>query len=349
MTTETHSYPTPAGEITLVRLVNDHGASVTLSSLGAGIIAVEVPDRDGKITNVALSYENPADYLADGPCMGKIPGRYANRIAKGILTVDGKDYQLAVNNGPNHLHGGPQGFQNKIWKTELLSNGVKFTLDSPDGDENYPAAMRVSAEYRWNNDNDLSLSLHAESDAPSVVNLTNHTYWNLNGADSGSALGHELRINAPAWLPTDETLIPTGVMQPVEGTPMDFREFNIVGSRINDDFPALKIAKGYDHCWVLNPDDNNRHLMTDAIVLRSPESGRAVHIDTDQPGVQVYSGNWLEGCPKNVSGRTYHDYEGIAIEAQGLPDAPHHPDFPSQGIDPAHPYSRTIIFRFRTF
>ncbi|MDE6810949.1 MAG: galactose mutarotase [Muribaculaceae bacterium] len=347
MTTETHSYPTPMGEITLVRLINDNGAAVTLSSLGAGVIAVEVPDRNGKIENVALSYENPADYIADGPCMGKIPGRYANRIARGHLEVDGKTHQLAVNNGPNHLHGGPEGFQNKIWNTELLSNGVRFTLDSPDGDENYPGRLHVSAEYRWNNEQDLSLSLHAECDAASVVNLTNHSYWNLNGADSGSALDHELRIKALRWLPTDETLIPTGEMQPVEGTPMDFRDFHAVGERINDEFPALKIGKGYDHCWVLDADGNEHKILRDAIVLRSEKSGRSLHIDTDQPGVQIYSGNWLEGCPKNVSGRTYHDYEGIAIEAQGLPDAPHQPSFPSQRIDPAHPYSRTIIFRFR--
>ncbi|MDE5843731.1 MAG: galactose mutarotase [Muribaculaceae bacterium] len=348
MTVETHNYPTPAGEITLIRLINNHGAAVTLSSLGAGIIAVEVPDRHGKIENIALSYENPADYLGDGPCMGKIPGRYANRIAKGELEVDGKDYRLAVNCGPHHLHGGPQGFQNKIWNTELLSNGVRFTLFSPDGDENYPGNLRVAAEYRWNDEDDLSLTLHAECDAASVINLTNHTYWNLNGADSGSALDHLLRINAPQWLPTDDTLIPTGEMQPVEGTPMDFLDFHAVGERINADFRPLKIGKGYDHCWVLNPDDESCLLMRDAIVLKSEKSGRSLHIDTDQPGVQIYSGNWLDGCPKNVSGRTYADYDGIAIEAQGLPDAPHQPSFPSQRIDPEHPYTRTIIFRFRT-
>lgn len=347
MTVETHNYPTDFGEITLVKLINDHGASVTLSSLGAGIIAVEVPDRNGKSENIALSYENPADYMADGPCMGKIPGRYANRIAKGHLEVDGKTYQLAVNNGPNHLHGGPNGFQNKIWNTELLSNGVKFTLVSPDGDENYPGTLHISAEYRWNDEQDLSLTLQAESDAPSVINLTNHTYWNLNGADSGSALDHELLINAPIWLPTDDTLVPTGELQPVDNTPMDFRNFHTVGSRINEDFPALKYGKGYDNCWVLNPDGTNLHIIRDAVILKSEKSGRTLHIDTDQPGVQVYSGNWLEGCPKNVSGHTYHDYDGIAIEAQGLPDAPHQPSFPSQRIDPSHPYTRTIIFRFR--
>lgn len=358
MEVQSHKYPADFGEITLVRLVNDHGASVTLSSLGAGIVAVEVPDRDGNIANVCLSYENPADYMKDGPCMGKTPGRYANRIAKGHLEIDGKTYQLAVNNGPNHLHGGPTGFQNQIWDVELLSNGVRFSLKSPDGDENYPGNLLAITEYRWSDDNELSILFEVTSDAPTVANLTNHTYWNLDGADSGNALDQILRIKASCWLPTDESLVPTGEMAPVAGTPMDFTEAKPVGRDIKEDFPALKYGKGYDNCWVLDrtidtevESDGARvmreeAMVRDAVVLTAAKSGRSLHVDTDQPGVQVYSGNWLAGSPKNVSGRSYEDYEGIAIEAQGLPDAPNKPQFPSQRVDPEHPMRRTIIYRF---
>lgn len=358
MTVESMKYPSPAGDITLVTVTNSRGASVTLSSLGAGIVAVRVPDRNGNIDNVALSYADPADYLADGPCLGKIPGRYANRIAAGHLEVDGKTYQLAINNGPNHLHGGPQGFQNKIWNVELLANGVIFSLRSPAGDENYPGNLDVTAEYRWSDDDKLSLSLHAEADAPTVANLTNHTYWNLDGADAGCALDHILQIKAHLWLPTDDTLIPTGEYADVAGTPMDFTEPKSVGRDIKEDFSALNYGKGYDNCWVLDRDVTEetesdgstlriQHAMVrDAVILRSEKSGREVHIDTDQPGVQVYSGNWLDGSPANNSGQSYHDYDGIAIEAQGLPDAPNKPDFPSQAVTPENPYERHITFRF---
>ena len=215
MIVSTRTYPSAKGLITLVRVTNKSGASVTLSTLGAGIVTVKVPDRDGKIENVALSYENPADYIADGPCMGKVPGRYANRIADGRLVVDGHLFRLPINNGPNHLHGGPEGFQNQNWQYELLPNGVRFSLQSPDGDEGYPGNLTATAEYRWSDDNVLSLSLQAVCDAGSVVNLTNHAYWNLDGADSGSALDHQLCLKASRWLPIDETLIPLGTLADV--------------------------------------------------------------------------------------------------------------------------------------
>lgn len=359
MKVETHNFPAPCGDITLVRLVNNRGESVLLSSLGAGILAVEVADREGKIRNVALGYENPADYMADGPCMGKTAGRYANRIARGQLEVNGRKYELPVNCGPNHLHGGPDGFQNKLWTVDsLLSNGVRFTLFSPDGDSGYPADLKVAVEYRWNDDAQLSISFSAESDAPTVVNLTNHTYWNLDGENAGNALHHLLKIKASGWLPTDDTLVPLDRIDGVAGTPMDFLDFHTVGERINDDFPALKFGKGYDNCWALDrrideqtdadgaTEWKENAMVEDAVVLASPRSGIALHIDTDQPGVQVYSGNWLSGSPKNPEGRSYDDYDGIAIEAQGFPDAPNQPSFPSQRVDPDHPYFRTIVYRF---
>lgn len=335
----------PFGEIKIYRIVNCHGAAVELSNLGAGILSVEVPDREGHLANVCLGYANVADYMADGPCMGKVPGRYANRIAGGHLTVEGHDYQLAVNNGPNHLHGGPQGFQNKLWDAEELPDGVRFTLHSPDGDENYPGALTVIAEYRWNDAAELSLRLLAETEAPTVVNLTNHAYWNLDGAESGSVLRHSMKLKASRWLPTDETLIPTGELAPVAGTPMDFTEAKPLGRDINADFPALKYGKGYDNCWVLDGWKAGE-TVEEAVVIEAADSGRILTVDTDQPGVQVYSGNWLAGSPLNRSGRPYADYDGIAIEAQGLPDAPNRPDFPSQLLRPGETYRRRIRYRF---
>ena len=352
-------YPCKVGEISWIKVTNNTGSSVTLSSLGAGIVSVEVPDREGKLENVCLGYADAADYLEDGPCMGKTAGRYANRIAHGKLSINGKDYQLAINCGPHHLHGGPKGFQNKIWDVELLTNGVRFSLFSPDGDENYPANLNVAVEYRWSDDNELSISLEADADAPTVVNLTNHAYWNLNGADAGCALDHILEMKAEKWLVTDSTLAPTGELAEVYDTPMDFTEPKPIGKDIQADFPALKYGKGYDNCWVIDKDVEadpltaedknwiNKAMVEDAVVLASPQSGRSLHIDTDQPGVQVYSGNWLKGSAPNRSGKGYEDYDGIAIEAQGYPDAPNHPAFPSQTVDPTHPYRRTIVYRFK--
>lgn len=334
-------YPSKAGEITVYTIINSNGSSVRLSSLGAGILAVNVPDRLGKIENVALGYAKPEDYLDDGPCMGKIPGRYANRIANGKFSIDGKNYELAVNNGPNHLHGGPTGFQNRIWDSEIMPDGVRFTYVSEDGEEGYPGKLTVTAEYRWSDRNKLKLDLKAVSTADTVVNLTNHAYWNLRGADSGCALFHKLKIRATRWLPTDDTLVPTGELAPVEGTPMDFRKMREINSRIRANFPALVYGKGYDNCWVLDKEEA-------AVELKDPHSGRKLTVSTDQPGVQVYTGNWLTGCPVSGSGTRYLDYDGVAIEAQGFPDAPNHPDFPSQLLKAGEEYSRYIIFAFST-
>lgn len=338
--------PSSQGEITVYRLENASGASVELSTLGAGIVAVCVPDRDGKIENVVLSYADPADYIADGPCLGKIPGRYANRICKGHLEVDGKTYQLAINNGPNALHGGPTGFQNRIWDAEEIDGGVRFTYHAKDGEENYPGNLKVIAEYTWTGDNVLTLKMKAETDAPTVVNLTNHVYFNLDGADAGSVLDHKLKIKAARWLPTDETQIPTGEFAPVAGTPMDFVEFKEIGKDIKADFEALRIGKGYDNCWVIDGWEKGR-MIEEAVVLESDKSGRVVEVSSTQPGVQIYTGNWLAGSPLNRSGRSYEDYEGVAIEMQGFPDAPNHPEFPDQTLAPGQKYEETIVFRFK--
>ncbi len=326
----------------MIHLTNKSGASVMLTERGAGIVSIVVPDRNGVMGDVVLGYRDEESYLADGPCAGKIPGRFANRIDGGRFTLDGKEYQLVKNNPGYQLHGGPDGFSNRLWKASRISDTeVVLTLDSPDGDQGYPGNMHVEATYTWSDDNSLTLSIKATTDAPTIINLTNHTYWNLDGEDSGSILDHVLKLNASRWLATSEALIPTGELAPVEGTPMDFRTAKPIGRDIKADFPALKYGKGYDNCWVL---DGTPGLKI-AAELSSAVSGRRLEIWTDQPAAQVYTGNWLDGSPLSKSGRPYRDYDGVAIECQGFPDAPHHPDFPSCVLRPGETYSRTIIFK----
>lgn len=335
----------PFGDILLFKMENPSGASVEVSSLGAGITSVRVPDKNGEIGEVALGYANPADYMADGPCMGKIPGRYANRIAKGHLEIDGITYQLSINNGPNALHGGPEGFQNHLWEAEIIPNGVRFKYLSKAGEEHYPGSLTAIAEYTWSDDNVLTLVMKATTDAPTVVNLTNHAYFNLDGADAGSILRHKLKLKASRYLPTDETQIPTGEFTPVADTPMDFTASKEIGKDIDKDFQPLKIGKGYDHCWVIDEWKKGK-LVEEAVVLEAAESGRVLTISSTQPGVQVYTGNWLSGCPLNKSGKSYNDYDGVAIEMQGFPDSPNKKNFPSQRLNPGEEYKETIKFAF---
>lgn len=338
-------YPSAKGEITIYRLENESGAWVELSTLGAGIAGVAVPDKDGKIGEVALSYADPADYIADGPCLGKCPGRYANRIAKGHLEVDGTLYQLAINNGPNALHGGPEGFQNQIWQARELPDGIEFSYHAKDGEENYPGNLDLTATYTWSEHNVLTLKFHATSDRDTVINMTNHAYWNLDGADAGFVGDQEMRIEADTFLPTDDTQIPTGEFAPVDGTPMDFKAFKKIGKDLKADYEPLHIGKGYDHCWVIRDWEPGR-MIENAVVLKSEKSGRTLRVSSDQPGVQIYTGNWLAGSPRNKSGRSYEDYDGVAIEMQGFPDAPNKPHFPSQSLAPGQTYDRTILFVF---
>ncbi|MDE6861110.1 MAG: galactose mutarotase [Duncaniella sp.] len=335
----------PKGEITLYTLTNASGAQVTLSSLGAGIVSVIVPDKNGDFADVVLGYKDPASYIYDGPCAGKVPGRFANRIALGHFTLDGKEYTLAINNGPNALHGGPEGFQNQIWDSVAKDDTVTFTYHAKDSEEGYPGNMTINAAYTWNNDNELTLKLTATTDKKTVVNLTNHVYFNLDGENSGTVLNHEMRLAATRYLPTDTTQIPTGELAPVAGTPMDFTEFKAIGKDITADFEPLKIGKGYDHCWVI--DGYEKGKLQSVAQLRAPKSGRSLEVLTTQPGMQVYTGNWLAGCPESISGGNYEDYDGVAIECQGFPDAPNKNSFPTSELNPGEKYDETIIFRFK--
>ena len=345
MDIKTSSVMSPKGDITLYTLTNAAGASVTLSSLGAGIVSIVVPDKKGVLADVVLGYANAADYLGDGPCAGKVPGRFANRIANGRFELDGEEYHLAINNGPCALHGGPEGFQNQIWNSAVTPDGaVEFSLVSPDGYEGYPGNLTVKATYTWNDACELSLTLEAETDAKTVVNLTNHVYFNLQGHNAGSMTGHKLWIKASHYLPTDENQVPIGELVPVAGTPMDFTRPTAIGRNMYAPFEALKIGKGYDHCWVLDECNGDlQHVAT----LSDGVSGRSVEVSTTQPGIQVYGGNWLEGCPAGKDGAVYHDYSAVALECQGFPDAPNKPGFPSAVLEPGQKYKHIIKFTFK--
>lgn len=325
----------------MIHLTNKKGSTVILTRTGAGIVSVVVPDRNGNMADVVLGYRDEKSYLHDGPCSGKIPGRFANRIADGKFRLDGKEYLLETNNGPNHLHGGSNGFSHRIWDViEQDESHVTFGLTSPDGDCGYPGRLDVKAKYSWNDDNVLSLEMEAACDSATVLNLTNHTYWNLGGEDSGSILDHCLQLCADRWLPTDSTLIPTGEKAPVDGTPMDFRTMKKIGQDIHADFDALKYGKGYDNCWIINGEG-----MRKAAELKDLVSGRRLEVWTTQPAIQVYTGNWLSGSPESKSGRSYNDYEGVAIECQNFPDAPNHPDFPPCILRKGDRFRQVIEFR----
>jgi len=342
------SFLTVHGLITYITLCNANGACVTVSSLGAGIISIVVPDSKGNMADVALGYDNAESYYNDGPTMGKIPGRYANRIGYGRFSIDSICINLPTNLPPHTLHGGFEtGIHNKIWKIDNhTDNSVRFSLVSPDGDAGFPGELSICASYVWNDENELSLRIEAVSSKPTVVNFTSHAYLNLKGATSGSALDHILKINASNYLETDKTLLPTGIFTPVKDTPMDFTSPHAIGDRINEDYTPLKYAKGYDHCFVI--DGYVPGKLSNIATLTEPTTGRIVEVLSDQPGAQLYTANWMNGAPVGKNGYKYKDYDGIAIEPQDFPDSPNHPEFPSTRLNPGEKYCRNIILKFKT-
>jgi aldose 1-epimerase len=321
--------------VDLFTLTNSSGNIVQLTNYGAILVSVQVPDRDGKRANVNLGFDDLKGYLGEHPFFGASVGRYANRIAKGKFSLAGKSYTLAVNNGPNHLHGGTQGFDKQVWQAEELrsadSVGVRFTLRSPDGQEGYPGNLDVTAEYTWNDDNELAYTFKAKTDAATVLNLTNHAYWNLAGAGHGDVLEHVLQLDCEHYVAVDETLIPTGEIPKVAGTPLDFRQPHAVGERIE----KLPATKGYDHCFVV---DGAAGQLRSCAVVRDPSSGRVMEISTTQPGVQLYTANHL-GAPWGQHG-------AFCLETQHFPDSPNHPEFPTTQLNPEETFSETTVHRF---
>jgi len=297
------------------------------------------------MVDVALGYRNPEDYFGDGPCMGKTPGRFANRIAYACFTLNGKEYHLDANKGIHHLHGGSNGFSNQLWDTIIEEDSVSFKYISPDGEQGYPASMEATVTYRWNDEDQLIIQFDAVSQDDTVVNLTNHAYFNLAGENSGTILEHTLQLNASQWLPANDDLIVTGEFADVANTPMDFRIAKPIGRDIHSDFDALKKGKGYDTCWVI--DGWSAGKLSPIATLHSEVTGITLEVFSTQPGVQIYTGNWLAGSPESKSGRSYNDYDGVAIECQAFPDSPNKPHFPSVVLRKNAHYKQIIIFQFK--
>jgi aldose 1-epimerase len=342
---KTLAQPLPKGEGQVFTLTNSSGGAVSLCNIGAGIVSIVVSDRKGDPVDVALGYRRIEDYLGDGPCMGKTPGRVANRIANARFSLNGKEYRLNANvGGIHHLHGGANGFANRIWDARIENAKVIFTLVSDDGDQGYPGTLTTTVTYEWNERNELTIRYAAVSDADTVVNLTNHAYFNLAGENSGSVLEHTLRLYASRWLPASNELITTGEIASVKGTPMDFTTAKPLGQEINAAFDALKFGKGYDSSWVV--DDWQAGVLKKIAELHSDVSGITLEVLTTQPALQIYTGNWLGGSPESKSGRSYNDYDGVAMECQNFPDAPNKPAFPSAVLRKGERYEQSIVFKF---
>lgn len=333
--------------VELYTLTNQSGASVKFMTYGGIITEINVPDRAGRLGNVALGFKTLGEYEARSPYFGAIVGRYANRIAAGRFSIDGSDYQLNLNNGANTLHGGNKGFDKVVWTVKPLDGAsAELTYLSPDGEEGYPGNLSVRVVYTWTDDNELRVAYEATTDKPTVINLTSHSYFNLAGEGSGSIEGHLLTINADSITAVDEGGIPTGEIMPVAGTPFDFRTAMPIGSRLRSDHPQMVNGRGYDHNYVVNrPAGSGMSL--DA-VLYEPTSGRMMTISSDQPGLQFYTGNFLDGSIYGPSGRQYRQGDGLCLESQHFPDSPNHPDFPSTRLDPGETFTSTTVHKFST-
>jgi aldose 1-epimerase len=331
-------------EVFLYTLKNKKGDIIKLTNYGAAIVEVTVPDRNGKKENVTFGYDSLSGYLKGDPYFGKVVGQFANRIAKGKFTLDGVEYTLAINNPPNSLHGGPTGWHSRVWDPQVLQNtdypAVRFTYHKPDMEEGYPGNVVAEVVYTWTDNDEIIMDYKVTTDKKTVINITNHAYFNLHGAGVGDILDHEVLIRASSFTPVDSTLIPTGEIRPVEGTPFDFRSPHLVGERIGMNEEQLILGKGYDHNFVL---DNAEEV--DAEVY-DPSTGRVIEVITDQPGLQFYTGNFLDGTQKGHGGKVYNYRSGFCLETQHFPDSPNQPSFPSVILTPEEPLLTSTIFRF---
>jgi aldose 1-epimerase len=336
--------------VDLYTLTNSNGMEVRVMTYGGIIVSMRVPDKNGKVADVVLGHDELDGYMPNPPYFGAIVGRYANRIANGTFTVDGVKYTLAKNDGPNTLHGGILGFNQKIWEGAEFKNakgvGVAFTYLSKDGEEAFPGNLKVKVSYTLTNKNQLILDYEATTDKATPINFSQHSYFNLAGAGTGDILGHEVMLNADRFTPVDKTLIPTGELRPVQGTPMDFTKPTAIGARINDTYEQLVLGHGYDHNFVINRTDKDG--LTLAAKVHEPTSGRVLEVFTTEPGVQFYSGNFLDGTIVGKQGHAYKQRYGFCLETQHYPDSPNHPDFPSTILKPGATFHSETIFKFST-
>lgn len=334
--------------VEIFTLSNSKGMVARLTSFGAILVSLEVPDKAGKKANVVLGFDALRSYEGPHPYFGATVGRFANRIGGARFTIEGKQYTLAANNGPNHLHGGVSGFDKKVWKAETVVGlgqdlvGVKFSYRSPDGEEGYPGNLDVVVTYTLSEANELAIDYLARTDQTTILNLTHHSYFNLAGEGTGDILGHQLQLNADSYLPANDTLIPTGEYASVQGTPLDFRQPRAIGERIAR-VAGAQFAGGYDHCFILDRKGSGVEL---AARVKDPQSGRVMEILTTEPGIQLYTGNFLDGGLKGPSGKAYAKHFGFCLEAQHFPDSPNRPQFPSTLLAPGKIYTQRTVHRF---
>ena len=330
-------------------LQNKRGAEIKIITYGARVVSITMPDRNGKYADIVLGYGNLQSYVKSTDYFGSIVGRYANRIGKAEITLHGKTYKLSANENGNELHGGKMGFSEVVWNAKphetKAGPALELTLISPDGDQGYPGKMTVHVTYTLLNNNELKIQYEATTNKETVINLSHHSYFNLSGDPHNTILYGLLKINANEFTPIDKESIPTGKIEKVAGTPLDFRKSTAIGARINDNFEQLKLAHGYDFNYVLN---NYNGKVREVADVYDPSSGRYMQVFTDQPGIQFYSGNYLNGTQIGKDGIAYQQHAGLCLEAQHYPDSPHHPKWPSVVLKPGQIYRQITIYKFST-
>lgn len=331
-------------EVYLLTLTNSAGNVIRLTNFGAKITWIEIPDKNGKKDNITFGYDTFEETINGDMSFGSVVGRFANRIAGGKFSIEGVDYTCPLNNGTNTLHGGPKGWHSVVWDTKVLKESkfpaVKFTYVSPDLEQGFPGTVTVSVVYTWTDNNEIVMDYSYSTDKKTVVNVTNHAYFNLHGAGNGDVLNHVLTLKATAFTPVDSVMIPTGELRQVAGTPFDFTTQHTIGERIGENYDQLIIGKGYDHNYIL---DNKEDV---DVTVYEPVSGRILEVITDQPGMQLYTGNFLDGTKIGHGGKPFNYRSGMCLESGHYPDSPNHPDFPTTIISPGETVKTTTIYRF---